>query len=318
MQIIPFYIAYLLTKHECVIVPGLGAFVVSGLEESKKEKAGLFCPPRNFLGFNPEIRHNDGLIANAIAKGENISYREACLRIYRYSDRVMDCLEKEMQIQLPCIGILEFSARRKILFTPSSNLSCNVHAFGMDNFYLPPVRELIIPEDPLPPQKMVKPVERTPIHLSIIRRSIAIAVSVIVLLMITTMSVNNLLMQPLQTAQIISLPTIALPETTVVQPVEESVVESPVSEPPVELIEQPDLPSTPYYIVVATLPTLHSAQIQMEQLQKEGFSTVDVVGTKNKHLIYVAKFSNKSEANTFLNQFRTKNPKYSDAWLFIQ
>ena len=319
MQSISFYIAYLLTKHECVILPGLGAFVASGSEEWRDKKAGLLCPPGNFLGFNPDIRHNDGLLANAIATGENLSYREACVQICRYIDQITDCMEKQTPVQLLWIGRLELSAERKILFTPSIYLSCNVSTFGMGNFYMPSVRELNIQEE-RPPQTKVLPelqlIIDIPVKQSIVRRYLAIAATIIGLLMIA-IPLNDHSMQPSQMATIISLPTITFAETEVAQPAEVLCID--ISEDStIEPIEELAKEITPYYIVVSSLPTEHSAQVQMTQFREKGFSTAGIISVGNKHRVYVAKFSEQTEANTFLARFRSEHPKYRDAWLFIQ
>ena len=306
MQSISFYIAYLLTKHECVILPGLGAFVASGSEEWRDKKAGLLCPPGNFLGFNPDIRHNDGLLANTIANGNNISYREACLQMYQYIDRITGCMEKQMPVQMPWIGKLEFSAERKILFTPSSWLSCNVNIFGMNNFYMPSVQELINQEES-PLRTDVEPLPAKP---SIVRRSLAIAAVIIGLLMIA-IPVNNQLMQPSQMAAMISLPVLTETKTETEAEVVQAVEEWIETEEWVEEI-------TPYYIVIASCPTENSAHDQLKQFREKGFSTADIVSVGNKHRIYIAKFSDKTEANTFLARFRTEHSQYSDAWLLIQ
>ena len=327
MQSIPYYIAYLLTKHECVIVPGLGAFVVSGSEELKDKKAGLLCPPNTFLGFNPDIRHNDGLLANTLVRGENVSYKEACLHIYRYVQRITDCMEKQTLVQMPWIGRLELSAQRKILFTPSAYLGCNVNTFGMDNFYMPPLHELNVQEEH-PIRTAVQPL---PAKQSIVRRSLAIAAAIIGLLMIA-IPVNDHAMQQLQMAQILSFSTIALPETEAIQSEEEPMDElleetsedasektpEKITEKITEKTPEKIIEKTPYYIVIASLPTKQAAQTQLEQFRKERFSTAGIISAGNKHRIYIAKFSNTTEANTFLDRFRTEHPQHRDAWLLIQ
>ena len=327
VQSISFYIAYLLTKHEFVIVPGLGAFIVSGSEVSKEKRESLLCPPKNFLGFNPDIQHNDGLLANAIANGAGISYKEACLRIHQYVTRITGYMENQTSIQLPWIGELEFSAEGKILFTPFNSLSCNVNTFGMDNFYMSSVQELNVQEEY--PSQTDDQSERQP---SIVRRYLSIAAAIIGLLMIA-IPVSDHATQQFQTANILSLPVLALSETEFVQPLEElkeepeketirelleELAQEPIAEPAQEPMEESTEEITPYYIVISSLPTKSSAQVQMTQIKKEGFSTADIVSSGNKHRIYVAKFSDKTEANTFLARFRTQYPQYHDAWLLIQ
>jgi hypothetical protein len=293
MQSIPSYIAYLLTKHECVILPGLGAFIVSCAEESKDEHAGLLCPPAKFLGFNSDIRHNDGLLANAIARGEDSTYKEACQQISRYVDRVTHELEQQIPLQIAWVGKLELSFDRKLLFTPSQQPSCNAGVFGMSNFYLPAVAEL---------NKRDEQPVRTPVHPSFVRRTLAIAATILGLLMVSIPVTDHSIQHP-QTATLFSLPPIASRE-----PVVEKPVEVPVE---VEVI-------TPYYIVVASLPSESLAQKQIELLSKRGLSDLGIISAGHKHRVYVAKFSDKAEANTFLLHFRNEYPFLHDAWLLIQ
>ncbi|MDR0543051.1 MAG: SPOR domain-containing protein [Dysgonamonadaceae bacterium] len=293
MQSISSCIAYLLTKYECVIVPGLGAFVVSESEELKNKKGGLLRPPAKFLGFNPNIRHNDGLLADAIAKGKNISYKEACRQISRYTDRIIDNLEKQVSVQMAWVGKLELSDDRKILFTPSSCLSCNADIFGMDNFYLPTIDELSEKDDPAS-------VVRIPAQSSIIRRTLAAAAAIIALLTVA-IPVSDHSGRQMQIANILPIPATAANESVTVKAMEE-----PTEKP------------TPYYIIIASLPTETSAQVQMEKFRKEGLSGLGIVSAGNKHRIYAARFSDKTEANTFFIRFRNEHPQYQDAWLFIR
>jgi hypothetical protein len=289
MQSTPSYIAYLLTKYECVIVPGLGAFVVSGPEESKNRNGGLLCPPAKFLGFNPDIRHNDGLLANAIAKGENISYKEACLQISYYIDQITGRMEKQLPVQLAWIGKLELSTEHKLLFTPSQSLSCNADLFGMDNFYPLAVHEGADKEE-YPAQQP----DESPAPSSLIRRTIAIAATLLALFTVA-IPVTDHSVQPTQMAKIIPIPAVVPPEAP--KPVEE-----------IKL----------YYIVIASLPTDTLAQAQIEIFRKKGLSPLGIIQVGNKRRIYVEKFDDKAAANTFLIRFRNENPSYSDAWLFIQ
>jgi nucleoid DNA-binding protein len=142
MQNMNFPIAYLLTKHECVIIPGFGAFVASGFEKGLAKEVGLLCTPAQSLGFNPEIKHNDGLLASFVSKSENISYKEACLKIQQYTDYLNSQLSAQRTVHIQWVGRLSLSVEQKIIFTPSYRLSCNADNFGLSNFYMPPVKDI--------------------------------------------------------------------------------------------------------------------------------------------------------------------------------
>jgi nucleoid DNA-binding protein len=298
MQTISSYIAYLLTRHECVILPGFGAFVVSDSERQEERRGELLSPPSKFLGFNPDIRHSDGLLANAVAKGEGISYAEAGRRVCRYIDRIIDETGKQVPVQVPWVGKLELSEERNILFTPAPRLSCNADTFGLDRFYLPSVDELKDADKLLKKEISVRP--------TFFRRVPAIAAAILALFMIAT-PLSDYSRRATQTATFFPLPTIFTDVTTIEKP----------SEAPARIAEEPEM-QTPYYIVIASLPTKTSARVQIDRFEKAGLSDLGIVSAGSKHRVYIAKFSDKADANAFLLRFRAEQPRYREAWLLIQ
>lgn len=137
-----FSLAYLLTKHECVIVPGFGAFIVYPSISKEQPDSGIMFPPKNLLGFNPAIKHNDGLLANTISKVNDTSYNEACALIYQLTDKIKLDLKENKIVEFPWIGSFQLSKGDKTVFKPSTQLSCNAEFFGFTNFYISPLSEM--------------------------------------------------------------------------------------------------------------------------------------------------------------------------------
>ncbi|MDE6465278.1 MAG: SPOR domain-containing protein, partial [Duncaniella sp.] len=54
------HIEYLLLRHDCVVVPGLGALLVHEVHARFDADSCTFMPPSRSLGFNPAVTHNDG------------------------------------------------------------------------------------------------------------------------------------------------------------------------------------------------------------------------------------------------------------------
>ncbi|MDE7153870.1 MAG: hypothetical protein K2O00_05440 [Muribaculaceae bacterium] len=71
------HIEYLLYRHDCVIVPQLGAFVVRQIPAEYDPTESVFLPPRRQILFNPELTHSDGLLAASVARRDNITYEQA-------------------------------------------------------------------------------------------------------------------------------------------------------------------------------------------------------------------------------------------------
>jgi nucleoid DNA-binding protein len=310
MQRIPIHIAYLLTKHECVIIPGLGAFIASEREVNRSKQEGIFCPPANFLGFNPDIRHNDGLLANSLAKGSTISYKEACLQIHHYVDQVNQRLENHQNIQIPWVGRLELSAGHKIIFTPVPLMSCNAGHFGLYPFYLPALSEL----EESHQQPVISDVIYIPVNRQIIRRIGSVAAAALALFLVSTPLTDQSQSYP-QLATMISIPAVTPAENRMVEEVAVVNTEEPASVRPEEVIPAN---SRYYYIVIAGRPTEKSAKEQVTEYQKTGFPTAAIISAGTKHRIYIDKFADKRKAEMFLDKFRAEHPEYQDAWLLSQ
>ena len=141
MQSIPFHITYLLMQHDCVIVPGLGAFTVSLSDKGKTGRWGILSLAENRLAFNSEITNNDDLLANSIAKEEKSSYSEAHLFIEKYVNDALQSLNEGKEVKIPWVGSL-YLRDDKILFQPARTLSCNASNYGLTRFSMSGVKEL--------------------------------------------------------------------------------------------------------------------------------------------------------------------------------
>jgi nucleoid DNA-binding protein len=330
MQAVPFYIAYLLSRYECVIIPGFGAFISSIKERKKIFKEGLLFSPSQSLGFNSEIKHNDGLLANTLSKSENISYKESCSQIRLYVDSLNDQLKKQKYIQIPWVGKLSLSREGQVIFTPSIHLSCNANYFGLSNFYMPALSELEIPNrntNTFPKKKEKRKGIFIPVNRRVVRW-ISVAAASVAALFASTTPLNDYSSIDSQQAALFSF----LPKPTKIIAVvneaksllaEDILCLSDINQQPQNVAENnkaenSDSAQRRYYIIIASLTSLHLAEQQMEEFKKNGFSTVDIISTTNKHRIYIDKFENKQEAEKFLEKFRIDYPKYTDAWLLSQ
>jgi hypothetical protein len=264
----------------------LGAFIVSPTNAEKSKRRGIICPPTRFLSFNPEIKHNDGLLANSIAKEKDIPFSEAVLLIRQYTDELFDRLKNKETVKIPWIGSLRSSENNKIIFHPASNLSCNASNYGFTNVYLPPLNE--IKKAKITPKRENKDVIWIPVNRRLITYTASVAAAVLALFIIPTPLNNPTAQIPTQTASIFNFPA---------KPAVETVTEQ-------------------YLIIVAALADPESAQKALTELQSEKFESVNITHSGNKYLVYTDKFNDKHEAEVFLIKFRKDNPDHTDAWLF--
>ncbi len=118
MDILPLHIEYLLTRHDCVIVPGLGAFIAIETEAHIDFEAGIICPRRREISFNRSVVTDDGLLSHSIARREGISYEDAHRMLAHLSSRMMADLNEEGEVSLGMTGKLVKDSDGLINFQP--------------------------------------------------------------------------------------------------------------------------------------------------------------------------------------------------------
>jgi len=140
-QNIPKYINNLLYNHECVIVSGLGAFIVHEEDSIIDEDKNLFSPSKKVILFNPEIKKNDGLLANYISEIENISFEEACVKIADFVNKILIKINNGEAFYLEKIGVLQLNKSGYIVFKKEEELNFNPDSFGLNSFYFPQIKK---------------------------------------------------------------------------------------------------------------------------------------------------------------------------------
>ncbi|SHJ31123.1 hypothetical protein SAMN05444280_1164 [Tangfeifania diversioriginum] len=126
------YIQNLLQENETVIVPGFGAFVSVYEPAEIDEQSDEIKPPTKAITFNPKIRNNDGLLADAIAKKEGISHFEALKKVEDERDEIIYQLDKGEKVTLENAGVLFLDERNEIQFAPSEGKKLFSETFGLE------------------------------------------------------------------------------------------------------------------------------------------------------------------------------------------
>jgi len=130
----------LLKHHDCVIITGLGGFILNHRPAYINEITNKIYPPSKTISFNKNLSNNDGLLANYIANTENISYDEACLEIMKFSRKAKLKLEKGNTILFENIGELHQNTSKNIEFTINTLFNFNTHSYGLTSFQIDEVK----------------------------------------------------------------------------------------------------------------------------------------------------------------------------------
>lgn len=118
MDILPLHIEYLLTRHDCVIVPGIGAFIATETEAYIDYEKGIIHPRNREISFNSSVVTDDGLLTHSIARREGLSYEEARRTLASLIERISVDLNEEGEVSMGMVGRLVKDSEGLINFQP--------------------------------------------------------------------------------------------------------------------------------------------------------------------------------------------------------
>lgn len=134
------YISQLLYRHQCVTVPGFGAFLTEIQSAQLHESTHSFYPPKKVISFNAQVKNNDGLLANHIAQIEKTTYESAVAAIESEVIIWNSILEVNEKFALKNIGELSLNSEKNLVFVPSDNINYLKESFGLNSFVSPAVK----------------------------------------------------------------------------------------------------------------------------------------------------------------------------------
>jgi hypothetical protein len=133
------YIAELVGNHDCVIVPGLGAFVALATSADIHPITHKFTAPGRTLSFNAQIKVNDGLLAAEISRKEGISFQEATTFIDEYVKQFNTSLSVFKHYNCNGIGRFFYNIGGKLEFEPDFTINFSSDSFGLTDFVFKPI-----------------------------------------------------------------------------------------------------------------------------------------------------------------------------------
>ncbi len=121
MESLQLHIEYLLTRCDCVTVPGFGAFTVTETEASINLQQGVITPCRREISFNSKIVNDDKLLSHSIARRSRITYEEARQQLSVMTEKLRSDLRQEGEVSMGLVGRLLMDSEGYITFQPRSS-----------------------------------------------------------------------------------------------------------------------------------------------------------------------------------------------------
>lgn len=327
-------ITKLIAQHNCVILPGVGAFLAHKVPACYNAAEKVFMPPHRFLAFNPQVTVDDALLISEYMGGGNVSYERAGELLAADIEEFRSALSSKGVVRFGGLGSFSMDIDGKIAFEASENGIDDPYNYGFEPLAIPLLSDL--------KQK----------DIVIKRRSIgkyvsAVAAAIILLFLVVPLgnsiyqSNTNLSVAgftPKEKAATPSVPSaeiiddaeeaqytiapvdenVAVTETDDVVAASELLTEPASVETAVETAEVADaveeVPVERFSIIVASTPNPKNAELAITELSRKMKADYSVVEGDRRFRIAIESYDNNDDATIALERIQATFP---DAWIYI-
>lgn len=135
------YIRELLFRHDCVIIPGFGAFIGNYFHARIDRKEGVFYPPARKITFNRHLTGNDGLLIGHVSADCGIGYSEARDLVSEWSEDLRARIMSGNSVMLDYLGTFSLNNEGVIIFEPDMSVNYLLTSYGLSSYQRHPVSD---------------------------------------------------------------------------------------------------------------------------------------------------------------------------------
>ena len=195
------HIERLLLRHDCVIIPDFGGFVLQSIPAVYLDDEHSFTPSRKEIVFNSTLTYNDGLLAELYMQEYSADFNKAQQLVSKDVSLMKESLSNNSELQLGAIGLF-IKEYERLIFMPgrSSDVLFSIRSYGLPLFHYLPLSarspvvvapEVLMPEaDAESNAKTDKPsrniIYNIPVTRAFLRAVGAIAAAILLFLFIST------------------------------------------------------------------------------------------------------------------------------------
>ncbi len=151
----------LLYDHNCVIIPGFGAFIANEVSTRVHPITKSFTPPSKGIAFNRSLKKNDGLLIKEFAIHYKISDKESESKVNSYASELEKRIQNEKIVRIEDIGTFKVDGEGNIQFKADDSVNFLDESFGLPELHIKPIKkELNMTQQPDAPRRA--PIRNTP------------------------------------------------------------------------------------------------------------------------------------------------------------
>ncbi len=129
----------LLFRHDCVIIPGFGAFIGNYFPATIDRREGLFEPPSRKITFNRHLTGNDGLLIGHISAVTGTGYAEARDIVGEWAAELKSRIMTGRPVTIPFLGTFSLNYDKVIVFDPDLSVNYLLSSYGLSAYHRRPV-----------------------------------------------------------------------------------------------------------------------------------------------------------------------------------
>jgi len=333
------HIEILLLSNDCVIVPDLGGFMAHHVAARYDEGDGLFLPPLRTLGFNPQLKINDSLLAQSYVEAYDISYPEALQRIEGEVTELKMHLETEGSFELNDIGVLSLNEEGHYNFTPCEAGILSPTLYGLGSFEMKPLQmtsSSMVNEGSKEINSTASIFGMTPsendeedvirIKFSWIRNTVAIAAILLAIFILAlptgktemmTRTISNINSNILfgMMSKDTNTSKIEIKKDSIVKVT--SKVDTVIKKDSLQIVKKAEADSVKkgYCIVLASYVSKQNAQVFIDLLKQKGLDSAEVYIHNDVRRVIYGNYPTQSDAYTALQAIH-QHKELSEAWVY--
>ncbi len=309
------HIEYLLLRHDCVIVPGLGAFIATTTPANFDMGKGMITPPSRAFMFNQAVALDDGLLANSIARKAGISFEDARNAIVRCVAKIKEIINNDGFIKIGSLGYLQLGKENNLLFSPAKTGIASCEELGYGTITLNQESEL---ENEVSDSNE-EPNSESGYYLFKISKTFTRIAAMIAVMAFVALTV---ILNPLpadnreQRASVVPVEKILPPVQAKAMPQEDTPDTTTIDEGTVVKVNETAEQSPIHYLIVATFSNSKEAKAYAEKYSTPEFPLTAVESRKMTR-VSVAESDDREEVRMRLNSSAISQ-RFPNAWIWTR
>lgn len=305
------YIAELLYRYNCVVVPEFGAFLTQMKSAVIHRASNTFYPPSKEISFNEQLSSNDGLLVSYMANAEKTSYETMLANTLNIAQSWKDKLRAGERLKLADIGELWLNRAGKIQFQPTRKINYLTSSFGLASLVSIPVTREVLKEEVRELEEKVPFIITPKVPRSVVLRPYMKYAAIFLLALSSAFTGYQMYDESVANKQWIAEQAQEMVTRNLQQA---TFFESTPKELPALRVTVKQRNTAAHHIIAGAFRFQENADKKVRQLKRRGFNAT-YIGTNpyGLHQVAYASFSNTDEALQYLQEI--KRTESRDAWL---